>query len=105
HVPAMHVQTVAGHVVPDHLTAGLRNREDEGGTRLDVLHAVTTIDQTGITSGALDLVIHALRESYGPAALVHRHAEGFRIAFEQSDLAGGQVVAILLVVLGSNHEL
>src|SRR5690554_249829 len=29
HVPAMHVQTIAGHVVPDHLGPALRNREDE----------------------------------------------------------------------------
>src|SRR5690554_973443 len=57
HVPAMHVQTIAGHVVPDHLGPALRNREDEGGTRLDVLHAVTTIDQSGLASGALDLII------------------------------------------------
>src|SRR5690554_2124226 len=105
HVPAMHVQTIAGHVVPDHLGPALRNREDEGGTRLDVLHAVATVYQSGLASGALDLVIDRLREGHCPAALVHRHAEGFRIAFEQSDLAGGQVVAILLVVLGSNHEL
>src|SRR5690606_25341613 len=102
HVPAMHVQTVAGHVVPDHLTAGLRNREDEGGTRLDVLHAVATIDQPGLTGGTLDLVIHALREAHGTVGLVHRHTEGFRIALEQGDLTGGQVLAILLVVLGSD---
>src|SRR5690554_7591189 len=52
HVPAMHVQTIAGHVVPDHLGPAFRNREDEGGTRLDVLHTVTTIDQSGLASGA-----------------------------------------------------
>src|SRR5690606_32233416 len=97
--PAMHVQTVAGHVVPDHLTAGLRNREDERGTRLDVLHAVATIDQPGLAGGPLDLVIHALREAHGTVGLVYWHPEGFRIAFEQGDLTGSQVLAILLVIL------
>src|SRR5690606_33219820 len=104
HVRAMHVQAVAGYVVPDHLTAGLRNREDEGGTRFDVLHAVATIDQLGLSSGTLDLVIHALREPHGTVGLVYRHTVGFRIAFEQGDLTGSQVLAILLVILRSDHE-
>src|SRR5690606_13775224 len=79
-------------------------REDEGGTRLDVLHAVATIDQPGLTGGTLDLVIHALREAHGTVGLVYRHPEGFRIAFEQGDLTGSQVLAMLLVILRSDHE-
>src|SRR5690606_33860035 len=83
HVPAMHAQTVAGHVVPAHPGPALRNREDERGTRLDVLHAVGTVDQSGLASGALDLTIARLREANCPTALAYRHADGFRIAFEQ----------------------
>src|SRR5690554_5203109 len=105
YIPAMHVQTVAGHVVPDHFRTGFRNREHERRTRLDVLHAVAAIDQLGLPGSTLDLVIYALREAHGTVGLVHRHAEGFRVALEQRNLARGQVVAILLVVLRSDDEL
>src|SRR5690554_1247445 len=104
-IPAMHVQAVAGHVVPDHFRTGFRNREHERRIWLDVLHAVASIDQLGLPGSTLDLVIYALREAHGTVGLVHRHAEGFRVALEQRNLARGQVVAILLVVLRSDDEL
>src|SRR5690554_1942096 len=104
-VGTLHVLAEGGQVVPDNLGTRFGNREDEVGTEGDIVDTIATVNQLGLASGTLDLVIHALREADAALGLVDRHAEGFRVAFEHRDLARGQVVTVLLVVLGSNGEL
>src|SRR5690606_17763380 len=80
HVPAMHVETVARHVVPDDFGARLGNREYEGSTGSDVLDTISTVDQLGLAGSPLDLVVELLRIANATVSLINRHTESFWIA-------------------------
>ena len=103
HVPAVHVQAIAGVVVPDNFRARFGNREGKGAVR-EVGDTIATVNQLGLTGSRLDLVIDRLRVTNSTLGLVDRHLEGLGIALEHGNLARGQVVLVLLVVLRGDDE-
>src|SRR5690606_21000417 len=93
-IGTLDVLAITSQVVPYHFAACFRNRESKAAVG-EVVDAVATIDQRGLTGSLLDLVIDSLRQTYTAMGLVDRHLVGFRIAFEQGNLTRRQVLFML----------
>ncbi|MNM99871.1 hypothetical protein D3C81_1124440 [compost metagenome] len=84
-------------VVPHHLDAGLRDREGVV-VAVEVLQAVTVAHGFGVLGAGLDRLIHVVRQRRGAVRRVDRDLVGVRIALEHGQLAGSQLVLVLLGV-------
>src|SRR5690606_29527303 len=93
---------VTGDVVPDNFQTVLRDRERVGG--IEVGQAVAVLHHHGVGGVALGRFDHAIRYAGATVSRVNRHAVALRITLEHGQLAGGQLVLVLLDVLGSDDE-
>ncbi len=93
---------IAGDVVPDHLQAVLRDRERVGG--IEVLQAVAAFHQLGGGGVALGRLLHRRRDGGAAVGLVYRDLVGIRVALEHGQLAGSQLVLVLVDVLRGDGE-
>ncbi|MNP15956.1 hypothetical protein D3C76_1083310 [compost metagenome] len=93
---------IAGDVVPDDFQAVLRDRERVGG--IEVLQAVAALHQLGGGGVLLRRGDHRVRRAGAAVGLVHRNLVGVRIALEHRQLAGGQLVLVLVDVLRGDGE-
>ncbi|MCY1506934.1 hypothetical protein D9M68_411940 [compost metagenome] len=93
---------IAGDVVPDDFQAVLRDRERVGG--IEVLQAVAALHQLGGGGVLLRRGDHRVRRAGAAVGLVHRNLVAVRIALEHRQLAGGQLVLVLVDVLRGDGE-
>ncbi|MNQ42116.1 hypothetical protein D3C85_558130 [compost metagenome] len=102
HQTAHAAATIAGDVVPDGFQAVLRDREGVGGA--EVLQAVAAFHQFGVGGVVLGGLDHVGRNGGRAVGLVHRHFVGVGVALEHRQLAGGQLVLVLVDVLRGDGE-
>ncbi|MDT4846178.1 hypothetical protein FQZ97_801930 [compost metagenome] len=102
---AQHVAAaVAVGVIPVHLDTALRNREGVVADVSEVAQAIAGIGQLGGHCALLGDGIDVIRRRGCALALVHRNLVAVRIALEHRQLAGGQLVLVLLCVGCSDDE-
>ncbi|MNZ75848.1 hypothetical protein D3C78_943360 [compost metagenome] len=96
---------VASLVVPHHFDAGLRNREGVVMGLVEVLQAVAVVDRLGGHGTFLRCVVDLLRGRRATAGRINRNLVGVRIALEQRQLTGGQLVLVLIDIgLGDGEQ-
>ncbi|MNE45885.1 hypothetical protein D3C80_1401980 [compost metagenome] len=72
---------------------------------LEILQTVAVVDRFGVQGTALGCIVDLLRRGSGTLGLVHRDLVGIRVALEHGQLAGAQLVLVLLGVGCSDDEL
>ncbi|MCY1397788.1 hypothetical protein D9M71_128070 [compost metagenome] len=102
HQTANAAAAIAGDVVPDRFQAVLRNREGVGGS--EVFQTVATFHQFGVGGVVFGGLDHVRRNGGRAVGLVHRHLVGVGVALEHRQLAGGQLVLVLVGVLRGDGE-
>ncbi|MNF82451.1 hypothetical protein D3C84_647570 [compost metagenome] len=90
--------TVAGAVVPHHFDARLGNREGVIAAVAEAREAVATVHPFGVQRAGLGRSVDLIRQPRAAVGRVHRDLVAVRVALEHRQLAGGQLVFVLLGV-------
>ncbi|MCY1528902.1 hypothetical protein D9M68_640250 [compost metagenome] len=102
---ADHVATsIAGLLVPVHLDAALRQRESVVTGSREVGQAIAVRRQRDVKGTLLGRGIDRLQSTTRPMALVHGDLVAARVALEHRQLAGRELVLVLLGIGGGDDE-